>query len=805
MTAEPSLRKLGRWVSLGFALSVLLVLLLGMISMLALRGSVASDRKAFAEASEIIEFGRIRTVLERKMKAFRNYLATARESDAAEVTAAYRDLLRILEDFRKKASDEPRSLLDEVAAAEQAHHEAIESAVDQRRAGASQDEVAAYALREIGPRRGALEASIDRFLAAKRASVREVARRSQQQNALATRLILIVAAVAAFVVAVLAVVLTRRLSRSFETERRERQRAETAGQALSESEERKAAILASSLDAVVTIDEKGKILEFNPAAEKLFGYSAEEVVGKEMAPLIIPERLREPHRGGLAHFRRTGEGPIFGQRIEMPALGRNGSEFPVELTVRPIRTGRGTFFTAFVRDISERKSSEEERGNLLERERRARTRAEGAEGRATFLAEASELLGSSLDYKTTLSSVAALAVPRIADWCFIDILEDGVFQRLAVSHRSEDHAELARELEHRHLLDPEAPEGPPRVLRTGKAELRPEVTPDFLERIARTESDRETLERMRMRSVMSVSMRARNQNVGLLTFISTDSDRRYAADDLALAEELARRAGVAIDNARLYRDATEAVRLRDEFLSIASHELKTPITTLQLQIQSLTRSGEAVVQGGNLEKFRSRVATADRQVNRLSRLVDSLLDISRITGGRLDLEGEPVDLAAVARDALTRAAEELDRAGCAATLRLEGTSHVGQWDRTRLEQILANLLSNSAKYGAGRPVEVAVASDSKTSRLTVRDHGIGIAPEHQARIFDRFERAVSVRHYGGLGLGLWIVRQIVEGHGGSITVASTPGEGSLFTVELPKQTREASSGEPVADPAQADH
>src|SRR6266487_1470584 len=170
MTAEPSLRKLERWVSLGFGVSVLLVLLLGIISVLALRASVASDRQAFEEASRIIEFGRIRTVLERKMKAFRNYLATAQESDAAEVASAYRDLLRILEDFRKKVSHEPRSLLDEVAAAEQAHHAAIQSAVDQRRSGASQDEVAAYALREIGPRRGALEASIDRFLAAKRAS-----------------------------------------------------------------------------------------------------------------------------------------------------------------------------------------------------------------------------------------------------------------------------------------------------------------------------------------------------------------------------------------------------------------------------------------------------------------------------------------------------------------------------------------------------------------------------------------------------------------------------------------------------------
>jgi PAS domain S-box-containing protein len=804
MTAEPSFRKLGRWVSLGFALSVLLVLLLGIISMLALRASVASDRQAFAEASEIIEFGRLRTVLERKMKAFRSYLGGIQQSDVIELAAARHELLRILDNARKSARGDEIALLDRVAAAEQAHHEAVDDAVKQRRSGASQDEVAAYALREIGPRRGALEASIDRYLASQRASLRDVARRSQKQNALASDLILIVALLAATVVAALAVVLTRRLSRSFETERRERQRAETTGVALSESQERKAAILASSLDAVVTIDEEGRVLEFNPAAEKMFGYTAEDVVGQEMASLIIPERFREPHRDGLAHYRGTGKGPIFGQRIEMPALRRDGSEFPMELTVRPIRTGRETFFTGFIRDISERKSSEQERAKLLVREREARARAEAAESRATFLAEASELLGSSLEYKTTLSSVAALAVPRIADWCFVDIVEEGAFRRLAVSHLSEEHRELARELEHRHLLKPDAPEGPPQVLRTGRADLRAEVSPDFLRVIARTEADYEVLARMGIQSLMCVPMQARHQPVGLLTLISTQAERRYSAEDLALAEELARRAGVAIDNARLYRDARDAVRLRDEFLSIASHELKTPITTLGLQVQSLTRSGEAAVQGGNLDKFRSRVATAERQVNRLSRLVDSLLDISRITGGRLDLEGEPVDLAAVARDALARAAEELDRAGCTATLRLEGPSHIGQWDRTRLEQILANLLSNAAKYGAGRPVEVTVTSDAETSRLAVADHGIGIAPEHQARIFDRFERAVSVRHYGGLGLGLWIVRQIVEGHGGSITVASTPGEGSVFTVELPKQTRAASSEQPLTDPAEAD-
>ena len=793
-----------RWIRLGFGASLLLVLLLGTISFIALRRSVESDRLAFEQANEMIEFGGLRTALERKMNAFRNYLSTADESYAVELVAARVQLLRILQDFRRKVDPRERSLLDRVAEAEQAHHEAIQGAVNLRRSGQSQDEVATYAVREIGPRRRLLETSIDRFLAAQRAILTEVVRSSERQNSFATILVAGVGLIAVSLVMLLGWILSRRLARSFELEQQERQRAEAAATALAESEERKAAILASALDAVITIDLEGNIEEFNATAEKMFGYSSGEAIGQEMAELIVPERFREEHRAGLARFRQTGEGPILGKRIEMMASRRDGAEFPVELTVRAVRAGRGTFFTGFVRDIGDRKGAERERTALLLRERDARARAEAAESRSTFLAEASEVLGSSLDYRTTLSSVAALAVPRIADWCFIDIIEEGAFRRLAVSHRSDEHAELARELEHRHLLDPEATEGPPQVMRSGKAELRPQVSQDFLQRIAKTPADLDALGRMEMRSLMCVPMRARNQTVGLLTFISTDSDRRYMPEDLALAEELARRAGVAIDNARLYRDARDAVRLRDEFLSTASHELKTPITTLQLQVQSFTRSGEAAAEGGNLDKFRMRVATAERQVNRLARLVDSLLDISRITGGRLDLEGEPVDLAAVVRDSLARSAEELDRAGCAVTLRLDGASHIGRWDRTRLEQIVGNLLSNAAKYGAGRPVEVTVSSDSETSRLTVRDHGIGIDLEHQARIFDRFERAVSVRHYGGLGLGLWIVRQIVEAHGGSISVESSPGKGSAFTVELPRQPAASPVAESLSDPASAD-
>ncbi|HEY6147382.1 MAG TPA: HAMP domain-containing sensor histidine kinase, partial [Thermoanaerobaculia bacterium] len=257
----------------------------------------------------------------------------------------------------------------------------------------------------------------------------------------------------------------------------------------------------------------------------------------------------------------------------------------------------------------------------------------------------------------------------------------------------------------------------------------------------------------------------------------------------ALGEALAYRAGLAIDNARLHADAHVAIRVRDDFLSIASHELKTPITTLQLQIQSLLRRAD----GGAVEGLGPRLAAAERQVERLTVLINDLLDISRITGGRLDLQLEDVDFASVVKDVTARLEEPLARAGCPLTVTgLEPQR--GKWDRLRLDQIVTNLLSNAMKYGAGQPIEVAMSATPQAVRLQVRDHGIGIEPEHQRRIFDRFERAVSGRHYGGLGLGLWIVRQIVDAFGGSIRVRSAAGEGSTFVVELPRTQPQTQPG-----------
>jgi signal transduction histidine kinase len=254
----------------------------------------------------------------------------------------------------------------------------------------------------------------------------------------------------------------------------------------------------------------------------------------------------------------------------------------------------------------------------------------------------------------------------------------------------------------------------------------------------------------------------------------------FSKDKLLLLELLASQAAISLENASLYREAQEAIRLRDEFLGVASHELRTPLTPLKLHLQRMQSASLA----GEVSTVERGISSGLRQVNRLEELVENLLDVSRLDLSPLELNRQALDLAELVREVVVRFRESHSAERLGVEVRAE-TAVVGRWDRHRLEQVVTKLLGNALKFGEGKPITVDVRGTPEGAVLSVRDRGIGIPLDQQKRLFGRFERVVSAAHYGGLGLSLYLANRFIRAHGGEIRVASEPGQGAVFTVELP--------------------
>ncbi len=436
---------------------------------------------------------------------------------------------------------------------------------------------------------------------------------------------------------------------------------------------------------------------------------------------------------------------------------------------------------------------------LLAQERAARAVAEVTERRSRLLSEVSKALFASFDYEATLPRVARLLVPQLADWCAVELCDRELaedrpphcvpganpgmnLRAVAVAHADPSKRELASR-----LLARSGPNSPPaRVAAAGLPELHADLADASLAAWARDAAHFQVARELGTASAMIVPMSAPGGVYGAITLAASQPDRRYGAEDLALAEEIGRRAGTAMENARLYAQAQQAIAVRDQFLAIASHELKTPLTALMLVIAGIERSLDKLP--GAATAMRTKIAALSRQGHRLNQLVSNLLDVSRIQAGRLHVSIERVDLCALVREVVDRHEQEATGAGCPLEV-VTREPVTGAWDQSRVDQVVSNLLSNAIKYGAGKPVSVVAEASGDTARFSVADRGIGIAPEDQERIFQRFERAVTSTGFAGMGLGLWISREIVTRLGGSIRVESRLGEGSRFTVELPMRPR----------------
>jgi signal transduction histidine kinase len=408
-----------------------------------------------------------------------------------------------------------------------------------------------------------------------------------------------------------------------------------------------------------------------------------------------------------------------------------------------------------------------------------------------LLAEAAVQLSRSLAVQETLETLARLAVPTLADWCTVDLYKEGpgsALERVLVYHP--DKLELAAELR-QHPVDLTMALALEQALRTGQPFHLVRIPQEDVSeaRFQGTAHQRhlELARALGLRSLLCVPLRARDKALGIVCLFHGDSGREYSEKQLAPAMELVNRAALALDNARLYEAAQRAIRLRDEFLGIASHELRTPLTALKLQTQILQRSlARHGLQSLPEDTLRKALDIFHRQLGSLAGLIEDLLDVSRIANGRLSIERAPTFVLELVQEVVERFREQFLDAGSTLTVDLQlAPDLVARWDRLRIEQVLINLLSNALKYGGGTPVEVVARQAGERVELSVSDQGRGIPPEHHARIFQRFERAVEGSGISGLGLGLYIVREIVSAHGGDIHVRSAPGQGATFTVSLP--------------------
>jgi PAS domain S-box-containing protein len=476
--------------------------------------------------------------------------------------------------------------------------------------------------------------------------------------------------------------------------------------------------------AMFLLDTDGRVLTWNTGAERIKGYRADEIIGQHFSRFYPKEDLAIGKPAAELQI-AAAEGRV---EDEGWRIRKDGTRFWANVVISALRDDRGVLigFAKVTRDLTERRRGDEA---LRRSEERLRL-----------------LVDSVKDYAIYMLSPEGL----IVSW-------NGGAERLK-GYRAD---EIIGQHFKRFYTQPDIEAGKPETeLRVAALEGRYE---DEGWRIRKDGTQF-------WANVVVTALRDANGQIAGYAKVTRDlTERRNAEED------------------RLRRArAEEALRVRDEFLSIASHELRTPISTLRLQADSAVRlmqKGEGAVP---YQRVLERMQKVGGEVERLERLVHDLLEVTRITSGRIALRAGDADLATLTTSVLERLAEHLESAGCPVTFRTEGDTS-GYWDADRLDQVIVNLLTNAAKYGRGTPIEVDLIGHDDTVEMRVRDRGIGIPADHLQTIFERFERAADVKHYGGFGLGLWIARQLVEAHRGTIRAESVAGQGATFVVVLPRK------------------
>ena len=551
----------------------------------------------------------------------------------------------------------------------------------------------------------------------------------------------------------------------------------------SDSETKLRGIVSLAADAVISTDSAYRITLFNAAAERIFGYRAEDVLGKPLG-MLLPESARAVHQRHLEEFQHSNvPAREMGQRGQIWGRRSTGELFPAEASISKIELHGESVFTAVLRDITQQRNAEIEREALLAREKEARTAAENARQRIAFLARASELLHSSLAYEETFRALLDLVVPALATYCVVDIVEEsGAVRRLHVVHEDPEKQELATRLREYPLS--QAHYLTRRSILDSKAELINDVPDQLFADVADDAEHLAILRGLAPTSMLIVPLRARERVLGALLFARDRNRPAYDAEDMSLAIELAQRAASAVDNAQLYRSSQQAIRARDDVLGVVSHDLRNPLAVISMCATSLANTGF-----GDAARNIEAVHTIQESARWAQRLIQDLLDVAAIEAGGLSLvrrEEDPVLL-------MTRAALSLEDLAAAqgVTLVTELPDELPTivCDADRLLQALGNLIGNALKFTpAGGEIRMCAETDGDGVRLSVADNGPGIPEEDVPHIFDRFWTARHNSRVRGTGMGLAIVRGIVEAHGGRAWVERNSRGGATFSLRLPAAT-----------------
>ncbi len=735
---------LTRRVSAGMVVSGLVVLAILVTALVALRTVHLGSEMAILDLSlDLLEVERLRRSFSDKVASERGLSLTGETLFAERMEEERQRFLTVVERLRPRLSEEPgATLLDEAARAEREHEAAMRRMLQLLR----EERVAPG---EHAPLR--IQVSLAREQA--EGALEDLARHSEErlvrgvqrevvEDWQALALIMGVSMLGLLGMVGLGWWLSRRV-RGLHRE-------------VEASEQRFRLLVEGVRDyALFLLDARGSVASWNPGAERITGWKAEEVVGRSAALFYPPEAVAvgEPERD-LARAERNGPLRAEGWRVR-----KEGTRFWAEVSCAALRDEVGELrgFATVTRDITERRQAE-------------RTQR--------LFAEAGRIFNQLQEPGLTVGELTRLMVPELADGCVLFLVcAAGQLLPRAVTHASPDKERLLWELIQRYPSDREAARWVEQVLRSGYSLRVEELTGAELGQVAHDAEHLRLMRALELRSTLVVPLAVGPRRSGVLVLLSSLPERRYTATDQIFVEELAGRAALALDNARLFQETQRAL----ELIGVASHDLGNPLNALQLQLTRLRR----VEPEREPERVREGLAAALRHAQRIGQLLHNLLDLSRASSGKLTLEVSRVDLAELVREVVERHAEQAAELG--SRIDLEMAPRVeGWWDRLRLERVVTNLLSNALKFGRGRPVEVRLEEQGEQARLRVRDHGVGIPPEAQRRIFERFERERSAGAHAGFGLGLYIVRQLVEAHGGAIQVESAPGEGAAFTVELPR-------------------